>query len=278
MNVIGKQIKKYRITKGLTQEALGNLIGVTTQAVSKWERGGTPDANLLPYLADALNVSIDALYGREEPSVATALARRICHMSEGEAYRRAFDICWALELGLARKSADLEDFLEKFIDPSVIGIDNGEKYAKLVQNDGLTSTRLTSDFRYFFMMTEPEKGLNYALSDAESLGKVFEIFANENILKILWCLYARRNTPIATSLISKNTGLGIHEVDRCMDILCAHNLAMCNSVAVADGEICCYMFCRESTVVPFLCFADEIARHNSRDFLGLYERTTPLFK
>ena len=44
MSVIGKQIKRYRTQKGLTQEQLGQLLGVTTQAVSKWERGGTPDA------------------------------------------------------------------------------------------------------------------------------------------------------------------------------------------------------------------------------------------
>ena len=65
MSVIGEQIKKYRNQKNFTQEKLGNLIGVTTQAVSKWERGGTPDAEILPRLADALEVSIDALYGRE---------------------------------------------------------------------------------------------------------------------------------------------------------------------------------------------------------------------
>lgn len=35
MSVIGKQIKKYRTQKGYTQEQLGQLLGVTTQAVSK---------------------------------------------------------------------------------------------------------------------------------------------------------------------------------------------------------------------------------------------------
>ena len=35
MSVIGKQIKKYRNQKKYTQEKLGSLIGVTTQAVSK---------------------------------------------------------------------------------------------------------------------------------------------------------------------------------------------------------------------------------------------------
>ena len=43
MSVIGKQIKKYRVAKGISQEQLGQLVGVTTQAVSKWERGGVSE-------------------------------------------------------------------------------------------------------------------------------------------------------------------------------------------------------------------------------------------
>ena len=63
--MIGEQIKKYRTQKGLTQEELGNMVGVTTQAVSKWERGGVPDAEIVPLIADALDVSTDILFGRE---------------------------------------------------------------------------------------------------------------------------------------------------------------------------------------------------------------------
>ena len=41
-----------------------------TQAVSKWEKGGAPDVELLPVLADRLGVSMDALFGRADPSTA----------------------------------------------------------------------------------------------------------------------------------------------------------------------------------------------------------------
>ena len=62
MSVIGEQIKKYRVSKEITQEQLGQMIGVTTQAVSKWERGGVPDAESIPLIADALGVSTDMLF------------------------------------------------------------------------------------------------------------------------------------------------------------------------------------------------------------------------
>lgn len=65
---MGARIARYRKEKGLTQEALANRLGVTNQAVSKWEGDVCcPDIQLLPELADALGLSLDALFGREAP-------------------------------------------------------------------------------------------------------------------------------------------------------------------------------------------------------------------
>lgn len=63
---MGACIAHARREKGLTQEALANLLGVTNQAVSKWESDTCcPDIMLLPRLADALGLTLDALFGRE---------------------------------------------------------------------------------------------------------------------------------------------------------------------------------------------------------------------
>jgi len=64
-NILGEQISKFRREAGLTQEELGKSVGVSTQAVSRWECGGMPDIEQLPAIADRLHVSIDALFGRE---------------------------------------------------------------------------------------------------------------------------------------------------------------------------------------------------------------------
>ena len=69
MDTIGQQIKRYRVEMGYTQEKLGQLIGVTSQAVSKWERGSVPDAELIPLIAQSLGISIDNLYGNEEQNL-----------------------------------------------------------------------------------------------------------------------------------------------------------------------------------------------------------------
>lgn len=57
---IGAQIAYLRKEKGLTQNDLGDRLGVSFQAVSKWERGETlPDTAILLDLAHVLGTSVD---------------------------------------------------------------------------------------------------------------------------------------------------------------------------------------------------------------------------
>ena len=60
MKLVGQQIACLRKNKGLTQVDLGERLGVSFQAVSKWERGETlPDTAILLDLANALETSVD---------------------------------------------------------------------------------------------------------------------------------------------------------------------------------------------------------------------------
>ena len=59
---MGARISAHRKNKGLTQEALANTLGVSNQAVSKWESDVCcPDIALLPQLVDALEMTLDEL-------------------------------------------------------------------------------------------------------------------------------------------------------------------------------------------------------------------------
>jgi len=61
---LSRQLKKLRRERGNTREDLAAHLGITVQAVSKWERGeGYPDITLLPAVASCYNVSIDDLLG-----------------------------------------------------------------------------------------------------------------------------------------------------------------------------------------------------------------------
>ena len=62
---IGEYILNYRKRHGLTQSEFGKLLGVSTQAVSKWERELCyPDIFLLADISDLIGISIDEMMGK----------------------------------------------------------------------------------------------------------------------------------------------------------------------------------------------------------------------
>ena len=64
---LGKRIMTHRKRLGLTQDQLAEKLGVSAQAVSKWENDQScPDIAMIPQLADIFNISTDELLGREK--------------------------------------------------------------------------------------------------------------------------------------------------------------------------------------------------------------------
>ena len=61
---IGLKIRELRHRDGRTQEDLAMALGVTCQAISRWEaNGGYPDMEIVPAIANYFHVTIDELFG-----------------------------------------------------------------------------------------------------------------------------------------------------------------------------------------------------------------------
>ena len=64
--MIGKRVRELRVEKGLSQQELGNAIGVTKVSICGYESGGRiPNLEKLSKLADTLETTTDYLLGRE---------------------------------------------------------------------------------------------------------------------------------------------------------------------------------------------------------------------
>ena len=78
---IGDNIRTARKRKGFTQEELANQIGVTPQAVSRWESGsGMPDITMIVPVAQVLSVSADMLFGLDSEENNVQLLQQITDM------------------------------------------------------------------------------------------------------------------------------------------------------------------------------------------------------
>ena len=63
----GERLRNYRKARGLTQQELADLLGVSNKSVSRWESGSYPDVATLGPLAHALGVTVDDLLGVAPP-------------------------------------------------------------------------------------------------------------------------------------------------------------------------------------------------------------------
>ncbi len=85
---IGENLKKQRKLRELTQEQLADILGVSFQSVSKWERGEVyPDIEMLPTIANCFGITVDELLGmegiRSSSEVKTVLDKAKKNMSKG---------------------------------------------------------------------------------------------------------------------------------------------------------------------------------------------------
>ena len=96
---LSEQIKKYRKENNLTQEQFASKLFVSKQAVSKWETNRSyPDINLLPQIAEMLNISIDELIGKKETENSTNNQEKII---EKKIPKKKIFICSAIVLFIA---------------------------------------------------------------------------------------------------------------------------------------------------------------------------------
>jgi len=163
MNIyIGENIKRLRQEKRLTQEALANIIGISFQAVSKWECGDAyPDITLLPVIANYFGVTIDELLGNDKIKAEESKARReeafLLHqkslienvwnvMAMIDCYHQWYSdfISPADRLALLKISADLTD---------IIYGDDNNGLAKLLIYEEMA--------RLYFSLGEKENGHKY---------------------------------------------------------------------------------------------------------------------
>ena len=140
---IGNRISKYRKEKGMTQEELAGKLGVSSQAVSKWENDAScPDISLLPQLCKLLGITTDELLTgntnevrlvpvEQRKSLDELILRVRVNSAEGDKVRVNLPISLvkvAMEIGVeinaggtnALKNVDLEKIL-KLVESGAIG-------------------------------------------------------------------------------------------------------------------------------------------------------------
>ena len=186
---LGKNIRERRKALGLTQEGLGEKLGMAAQTVSKWERDESmPDAALLPPLADALGCSLDSLFDRKTTRFADA-----ANASKDWLLTLTGRDRW---LGALRLGRILQTALGRFwehpafqMNYTVDFYDNPISVTGLITADeGFTFSSRDETMPFFVLCPEPEAGWGPLLE--EDAPEFWEILAKEPVRRAIRRIYA----------------------------------------------------------------------------------------
>ena len=90
---LGENLRIFRLQKGLTQEQVADVFGVSPQAISRWENGSAyPDVTLLPGIAMYFDVSLDTLLGMDklrDTNAVNEIHRRVHTLASEQRYVEA---------------------------------------------------------------------------------------------------------------------------------------------------------------------------------------------
>ena len=188
-NTFSENLRRIRKEKKITQEQLAEAVGVSPQAVSKWEISSFPDAALLPKIARKLEVSIDELYGlkNENISIYDRVLERIKSVPIEKRFDEMFSIVRAFPLaccGAVKYEPVPEEILASEYD----------NHSRINLPEGFIEMRNNADLQFAFLFPKPKCGYDKVLKYDEKYVKLFSVLSKPNALKALYFLAGRDGT------------------------------------------------------------------------------------
>lgn len=211
---LSENIKNFRLKKDLTQEQLASRLGVSAQAVSKWERSETyPDRALLVSLSRELGASLDELFENNYVSMPDISRRIIALLQSTEPdlrFATARDICWQIERGFIGYLAELESCY----DPKING-----KCSYVVNDSGFTMISNGCE-PFFALFPQPDAGYGYFLDNRQELQDIFAALSRPDTFNALIWLYKRpRDYIFESAVLAGDCGIDNEQIDRVTDDL-----------------------------------------------------------
>lgn len=265
---LSERIAALRKERGLTQEQLGKMVGVSYQAVGKWEKGGAPDVELLPVLADTLGVTVDALFGREageKIQIEDALRRWLLTVPQEQRLDRLCRLVWSAAGALNARSLEDTTNWDLYVDrcQSEPIVKDGKTYrmlerTRIMQENGLVLGVRAKDMSYVALFPEPEAGWEPFLESNGLYRRLFALLARPHCLELLEYLHSKpsrigRNFMVGA--VVRQTGFDAAEVEDLLKELAELNLLMVMELETEEGVVNSYCLYENESLVPFLCLA-----------------------
>lgn len=198
-NTFSERMKELRKARGLTQEQVAYGLGVSPQAVSKWENGSYPDGDLIPRVAEFYHVSVSCLFGEDEarkPAEQQMMeylrdisGRKVSEdgsLSGNAAFfEKVMNVAWA---------AQISPWLEsKTYFPRTLSDRDTPTVAIFADNCGFEFMSLNRGSEFYTVLPEPEGGYAASIRSFDEMRRFFEMMGRPGALETLVCMLSLNN-------------------------------------------------------------------------------------
>ena len=278
--LLQENIAALRRERGLTQEQLGRMLGVSAQAVSKWEKGGAPDVELLPLLAEKLGVTIDGLFGLDgakQLDVGEALGRWLRSLPERERMGRLCRLVWDQISCFLPKGLDVPKMEYPKSCRTTVEGKAQIMYTEIRGGGGLLVDVHAEDMAFVTLWPEPPQGYAAFFAPVDKYRKLFAVLAKPCCLELLDSLYWRKSYYFVPPVIARQSGLPLETVTALLEELEGLEILWSMKLELEEGEVKAYKLAEPLTLVPFLLSAQGFME-TSCNYMYFYDDEDPLLR
>ncbi len=262
---VGSVIAELRKKKNITQDELARHIGISAQAVSKWENGGMPDTELLPLIADFFEISIDELFGRKNQhcNITAAIFEHIRATAPDseERFKTIFELCWDIERSIFKFSDEVDADLINggtIKDYENANKPDAQQYSSILSDFGFTRMGIANRLQYFMLVPET-KNMQLGLFENIDYIAFFKDISDPDVFNALLLLFKREATKAFTeNLLVRELSIDSEKVKEVIKILKKYHLIRKTQLELDDELRDVYNFCPTPSFVSLLIFAREI--------------------
>ena len=264
-NTLGTTIAKLRRERQIKQEELANFVGVSVQAVSKWENGGMPDTDLLPKIADFFHISIDTLFARDviaTGSLWNTIFEAVHSVPEEEKMDKAMEICALLVNALSTDDPKEE--------PTKLSLDEETTAVLLsVRNGQGVSVAYKSTLSSYFLHLPPFSDTDAVLFRNKNYPALFRDLADESFFEAVRFLMTRESRRSFTpKLLTRQLGFSEETAENVLNKLLDYHLLEKEIIEMDDEEMVMYKPGSSTSFTAMLNFAKELPHVSSDDPTG----------
>ncbi len=257
--LLGIQISKFRKAAGMTQEELGEAVGISGQAVSRWECGGAPDVTLLPAIADTLGVTIDALFGRDGSKrieMEEVAGGWLCSFPKKERLERLCRLVFSCikyllddglgipEMGYLKTCRpDMGDGMDRWMLSQIRTI------------GGILLDMHAEDLSFATLWPEPRDGYAAWLAPKEEYRRLFALLSRQGCLELLEYLHCRKRGYFIAEAAAKQLQMPCGTVEELLRSLEGLQILRSMELELEAGEVKAYELAEPAAFVPFLYMA-----------------------